>query len=236
MNGQMDVSFEIKALNKREFEGYGAIFGNVDRGGDVILPGAFTKSLGAHGRDGTLPQMLWMHDPKMVPGRWMAMSEDSAGLHVKGELADTTLGREMHTLLAMKAVRGLSIGYQTEDYGYDRSGHRQLKSVKLWEVSLVSLAMNPLASVDSVKSRLSSSGEYVPTEREFEHLVRDRMGVSKKVARFMTARLFDSGAGGMPDDPRRDADDVDPEQAKAMSDALAARAESLWLSAIQGRR
>ena len=79
----------------------------------------------------------------------------------------------MQSLLKMKAVRGLSIGYRTVDSDFTRDGVRQLKQVDLWEVSLVSLAMNPLAKVEAVKSRLSDIGEYVPTEREFEKILRD---------------------------------------------------------------
>jgi len=56
-----------------------------------------------------LPQMFWMHDAAQVPGFWKEMHEDGDGLFVKGELVDTQLGKEMHTLLSTKAVRGLSI-------------------------------------------------------------------------------------------------------------------------------
>lgn len=220
----LNVALEIKALGDREFEGYGSIFGNVDLGGDVVLPGAFKRSLAKHKSAGTLPQMFWMHRPDQVPGVYSQMSEDSDGLYVKGELVDTPLGNEMRTLLQKKAVRGLSIGYRAIDTEYDKDGNRLLKELDLWEVSLVSLAMNPLAKIEAVKSRLSAAGEYVPTEREFERLLRDA-GCSRKLAEVMAAKFCNGpDISGMLDDHLRDAGVVDGEaEASAAAEALAAK-------------
>ena len=198
MTQRISMALEVKALSNREFEGHGSIFKNVDLGGDIVLPGAFKRSLSEHKRDGALPQMFWMHDPSRVPGKWLEMHEDSKGLAVRGVLADTELGNEIHTLLKMDAVRGLSIGYVTRDQDFDKDGHRLIKEADLWEVSVVSLPMNPLAQVAHVKSRLSAAGEYVPTAREFESKLRD-IGCSKSIARRLIAQIFDDPeAGGMP--------------------------------------
>lgn len=183
------VALELKALDERELEGHGSVFKNVDLGGDVVLPGAFARTLAEHKRAGTLPQMFWMHSPAEVPGAWEDMREDERGLYVRGVLADTVLGNEMRTLVRMKAVRGLSIGYRLRDWDYDSDGNRLLKEIELWEVSLVSLAMNPLARVEAAKSRLSATGEYVPTKREFEHFLRGN-GYSRRFAEVAIAKIF----------------------------------------------
>ena len=108
------------------------------------------------------------HDPAQVPGAWTAMKEDTRGLYVKGVLADTQLGNEVRTLLGMKAVRGLSIGFSVPQRGmdYEEDGTRVIKEAELWEVSVVSLPMNPRATVMHAKTRLSAAGEYVPTAQE----------------------------------------------------------------------
>ena len=210
---QHSVNFEIKSIGPREFEGYGSIFGNADLGGDIVVPGAFRESLRAHKAAGTLPMMFWMHDPTQVPGVWLDMDEHKRGLYVRGEIVDTVLGRDVRTLLDKKAVRGLSIGYQPTQSDWDQSGHRLLKQVDLHEVSIVSMAMNPLAQIEALKARLSAHGEYVPTLREVENRLRTA-GFSKSMTRRIGEYLFDSeNAGGMPGEPRRDADEVevDPE-------------------------
>ena len=191
MKTNLTIPLEVKALNDREFEGHGSVFGNEDLGGDVVLPGAFKRTLASHEKAGALPQMFWMHDPAKVIGKWTEMSEDAAGLRVKGVLADTQLGNEVRTLLKMDAVRGMSIGYRTVDSDFDKDGRRLLKELELWEVSVVSLPMNPLAQVVHAKSQLSALGEYVPTPREFEHTLRD-VGCSQKTAKAILSKVYDA--------------------------------------------
>lgn len=212
----LNISFEVKTLGSREFEGHGSVFRNVDLGGDIVVPGAFKRSLAKHKSDGGLPPMFWMHNPDQVPGVWHEMSEDDRGLYVKGELVDTQLGNEIRTLLQKKAVRGMSIGYRAGDVDFDEDGNRLLKEIDLWEVSIVSLAMNPLAQVSAAKARLSHLGEYIPTAREIERILREN-GFSKTSAKTLVARLDldDTESGGMLD-PRWDAGDVDEEAARAI--------------------
>ena len=203
------VPLEIKSIGPKEFTGYGSIFGNEDDGGDIIVPGAFKQTLAEHKAAGTMPLMFWMHRPDPVPGVWVDMREDSKGLYVHGEIIDTSLGRDVHKLLEKKAVRGLSIGYRPVDVDY-KNDVRLLKRVQLGEVSIVSMAMNPLAQVEQVKAQLSAAGEYVPTEREFEDYLR-KLGCSRNVARALCAKLFDgfSSTSGMLDDDQWDAGAAD---------------------------
>lgn len=221
MSKYLTTSLEIKNLDDREFEGHGSIFGNEDLGGDIVLPGAFKRTLAKHQKDGALPQMFWMHDPSRVAGKWTSMHEDDDGLHVKGILADTPLGNEIRTLLKMDAVKGLSIGYRTVKDAFDGAGRRLLKELELWEVSVVSLPMNPLAQVAHAKSQLSASGEYVPTPREFEHALRD-VGCSQRVAKTIISKMNDGEERDVitvTDDAERDA----LAALKSLEDSLVAR-------------
>lgn len=149
-----------------EFEGYGAVFGNVDSYGDVIQPGAFKRTLREAKKAGTWPSMLLQHGggwagsaEDMTPiGVWTDFSEDEKGLRITGRLADTSRGREVYTLLKMEprpAIDGLSIGYiakKFENGTKPGEPRRKLTDVELLEVSLVTFPANPLARVDAVKS------------------------------------------------------------------------------------
>lgn len=201
MTQYSDVPLEIKAITGRLFSGYGAVFGNVDRGGDIVVPGAFKKSLEQHRDEGTMPSMFWMHHKDEVPGVWLDMREDRKGLGVDGEILDTVLGKDVQLLLSRKAVRGLSIGYVPKVTDWDRDGNRLLKEVELVETSIVSIAMNPLARIEQIKARLSRDGEYVPTERELEDLLR-KAGCSRNVSRLLVAKMMDGevDTSGMLDD------------------------------------
>lgn len=193
---RITTSLEIKSLSNMQFEGHGSIFGNVDWGNDVVMPGAFKRTLAEHKSEGTLPSMFWMHDPSRVAGKWLDMREDENGLVTKGELAPTDLGKEIHTLLKMEAVKGLSIGYIPTLTDYTNDGVRLIKEVDLIEVSIVSIPMNPKAQIAHVKSRLSARGEYVPTENEISELKRDterffmNRGLNKRNATKFASNIF----------------------------------------------
>jgi HK97 family phage prohead protease len=227
-----NLRLEIKALGSREFEGHGSVFGNVDLGGDIVARGAFKDTLAQHSRDGTMPQLFWMHQPDQVPGKWVEMEEDEKGLRVRGVLASTPLGDEMHTLLKMKALHGLSIGFRIVDREWrddeEYGAVRVLKAIDLWEVSLVSLAMNPLARVTASKSRLSELGEYVPLPSELEDILRDA-GMSRAVAKTMVSKMR---RGGLADEAEPGLREADGTSEADVLRALKASEEAIQLSAI----
>ena len=147
--------------------GYGSVFGVRDLHADIVEAGAFAASIADHKAAKTAPAMLWGHDPDRPIGVWDSFSEDQYGLKVSGRLnLDTQDGKEALALLKQGAFNGLSIGYRVNPGGaaIDRGGVRRLKSVELWEVSLVTFPSNRSARVDGVKS--------MSTRREFEGFLR----------------------------------------------------------------
>lgn len=145
--------FELKGADDGRIEGYGAVFGNRDTGGDVIAPGAFAESLKA----GRMPKMLYQHDPSTVIGVWDRVEEDAHGLRVAGRLIlDTDAGRNVRALLREKAIDGLSIGYRTVQADRRADGARRILKAELWEVSVVAFPMNEAAKVTGVKELKSA--------------------------------------------------------------------------------
>lgn len=129
-------------------EGYASLFGVSDQGGDVVLAGAYRKSLDRLRAEGRQVKMLWQHDPAQPIGVWDDIREDAKGLWVRGRiLADVAKGREAAALIAAGAIDGLSIGYRTITAEKDTKGQRLLREVELWEVSLVTFPMLPQARV-----------------------------------------------------------------------------------------
>jgi len=146
-------SFEIKSLDEEGvFEGYGAIFDNVDSYNDIIVKGAFKDSLKKR-----KPKLLWQHNTDQPIGIYEIVKEDDIGLYVKGKLAiKTEKGREVYELLKMGALDGLSIGYSLWDsdskYTIDeKKKTRTIQKASLYEVSLVTFPANPKALITDVK-------------------------------------------------------------------------------------
>jgi len=160
-----NVELDIKELNNEgEFEGYASKFGIVDQGGDVVEPGAFSKTLAEHETRGSMPKMLWQHNPNKPIGVFTNMKEDDTGLYVKGKiLTEVPDGAATLALLRNNAIDGMSIGYRTVDADYQRRGDgsqvRRLKELALWEVSVVTFPMQMEAQVTGVKSDLLKSEE-----------------------------------------------------------------------------
>ena len=135
---------EVTVTDGTVISGYASLFGKSDQGGDTVEKGAYGASL-AKGRG---VKMLWQHDPAQPIGVWDEVREDATGLWVKGRLlTDVAKGREAASLIAAKAIDGLSIGYRTVKARKDDKGGRLLSELELWEVSLVTFPMLPDARV-----------------------------------------------------------------------------------------
>ena len=129
-------------------EGYASYFGDADQGGDVVLAGAYLKSLEKLSADKRQVKMLWQHDPAQPIGIWDEVREDKCGLYVKGRLLEAVgRGREAAALIGAGAIDGLSIGYRTVRATKNDKGQRLLQELELWEVSLVTFPMLPSARV-----------------------------------------------------------------------------------------
>ncbi len=187
---RLDVPFELKSIATLTrddgvevgvFEGLASTFGNRDMLGDVVEPGAFAGTIARPGRI----KMLWQHDARAPIGVWERIHETGAGLEVKGRLIlEVQQARETLALLKAGAVDALSIGFSVRRGGaaFDReSGVRRIKSVELWEISVVTFPANPRARVDRIKAR--AQGGRLPTEREFERLLMRDAGFSRSQAR-----------------------------------------------------
>lgn len=145
------------AAPKGVIEGYASIFNEVDRGNDIVLPGAFTKSL-RDKRSTRLP-MLVGHAQRIPVGVWQEMREDSKGLFVRGWIdIESQDGGQLYRVMKQKAEIGISIGYRAIQVEYrqekDRDQIRLLKEVDLYEISLVTIPMCDGARITAVKSQI----------------------------------------------------------------------------------
>lgn len=194
------------------FEGYASTFGERDLGGDIVEPGAFTKTIKARGPKGV--KMLADHDPRERIGVWTDLLEDSKGLYVKGRLlTEKSNGREALIDLKAGALDAMSIGFRSKSDSYDgRRRARLLKEVDLLEISLVPFPMNEGARVTAVKSVQDMDAE---DWREIEATLRmkglSRTDAVKAVSGFKEWLRRDAGE---PETSPRDEDGA------ALADAL----------------
>ncbi|MGH2622039.1 MAG: HK97 family phage prohead protease [Sphingobacterium sp.] len=141
-------SIKDVSVENRRVTGYGSVFDFKDSDGDIIVKGAFKKTL-TEKRSRVL--FLYQHDPTLILGKPDVLVEDSKGLYFEASIPDTRLGGDVIKLLEAGILTEFSIGFQGIRKER-RADHTEIQEVKLWEISQVSWGANEMAQVTGMKS------------------------------------------------------------------------------------
>jgi HK97 family phage prohead protease len=133
--------------------GYASVFGRPDKGGDVVLPGAFA------GAAAPLP-LLWQHKQDEPIGFVESLAEDGRGLRITARIVGEGRGSEAAALVKAGAIDGLSFGYRVKAASPTRNG-RRLERLELVEVSLVTFPMQGEARVLGWQEEQTDAGREI---------------------------------------------------------------------------
>lgn len=183
-----------------EFEGYAAVFGNVDLGGDKIVKGAFADSLEKrYGSGGAGIPVYWNHnldDPFGNVGKTLEAKEDDHGLRVRVALdTETSWGKQTARLLKEQRVTQMSFSFDVQEGAFvdsDDGSFYELRKLDLFEVSVVPIGMNQATEIISVKALKEKEREDArqatpPKEETSLPMVEEIDGVPQVFARRETA-------------------------------------------------
>lgn len=155
------VPFSVKAagsddgLEDGQFEGYASVFGNTDSYGDIVVKGAFDRTLKSWGEKGDPIPLLWGHDlndPFSNIGTIDSAEEDDRGLKVRGTFdLDNPKAAQVYKLAKGRRTTGMSFAYAVNDSEQTDDGNL-LKDLDLFEASIVPIGANPEAGVLAVKA------------------------------------------------------------------------------------
>lgn len=217
------VSFKADGDGNGSFVGKAAGIGNVDRGGDVIAPGAFAGAIEGFLASGSI---LVGHDWDDVPVAMPVKAyEDSRHLYIEAEFHSDDDAQRVRRVMAERSAAGLetglSIGFRVGAPGYvyfesaaklaeycrgremdldyeqiaAHSGPVWLieKVEELFEVSVVTVPMNPRAVASSVKDLFGGDGAQVPLtlEDHIETVLAAAEGVRNRLSRYLAKRSDD---------------------------------------------
>jgi hypothetical protein len=171
-----NVRAQFKAVQdapQGTFEAIVSVFGNVDLGGDRVMPGAFAKSLAEWQSSGDRIPVIWSHDwddPMSHIGYVETAEERPEGLYVKARLdvENNTKASYIARLLKERRVREFSFGYfatgyrDVDDADYGRV--RELTEIDLFEVGPTLLGMNPDTVLLEAASRFHRSAKATADE------------------------------------------------------------------------
>lgn len=147
-------------------------FGNKDSDGDIILQGAYAKTIAENGPQGkNRIKMLWQHDSWKPIGRPDKLEETSEGLIVEGYVSDIQNG-DYRKMYEQGIITEHSVGFipMVEEYDRDKNVN-YIKEVKLFEYSAVTWGANDNTPVLGMKSK---------DKAEFNAFLVKRMNVLSK--------------------------------------------------------
>ena len=154
---KQQLRMEIKSISEDgSFSGRLSTYNNVDQGGDLVEPGAFTKTIQEHGNQ--IP-MLWQHKSDEPIGT-LTLTDTPSSLNVEGQLLmELPEARKAYLLIKARIVKGLSIGFKTVKDAMDGTV-RRLKEIRLFEGSVVTFPMDLNALITNVKSRRERKDDF----------------------------------------------------------------------------
>ena len=160
---------EMRALDNENMtvEGYAAVFDSVTDLGymkEVIDRNAF------EGSDMSDIVMKYNHENSVLPmartrGGSLQFDIDDHGLRIRANLPDTSVNRDIFTLIKEKVLSKMSFAFtvKTEEYDYETDTRRILAFDKIFDVSVVDV---PAYEATEVYAR--SKEQYEEEKRKYE--------------------------------------------------------------------
>lgn len=156
----------IKDMDSKQgiVTGYAASFGTLDADKDIIMPGAFTKTIKEQGPKSTQPRIkhLLNHNTSQPLGLLQVLKEDDKGLYYESKVGTNTVAVDFLKMVDSGLITEHSIGFNTirktitnPDADW-RDQTTQIHEVKLYELSsLTAWGANqytPLIGVKGIKN------------------------------------------------------------------------------------
>ena len=228
-----DMAVKVKAgpddgLPDGQFTAYASVFGNVDSYGDVVAPGAFAEDLASWEASGNPIPLLFGHnmsDPDFNIGHVVSAVEDAKGLLVTAQL-DLENPKALQTYRMLKGgrVNQMSFAYDVLDGGSvtetvdgEERNHFELRKLKLYEVSVVTIGANQETEILAVKSGANAlaaalKGGRVPAEKHLDSLRAAQEAIASVIK---AAEGNDQKQASGDPEAKSDASDEEPAGAKS---------------------
>lgn len=155
------VDFKSVTDAEGEFSALVSVFGNVDRVGDRVLPGAFAKTIKDWEAKSSQLPIVFAHNienPMMFIGAVKQLAESEHGLVVRGQLdinSDVPMlreyARQAHALLKSGTIRDFSFSYDARGKAAS-DGVMELEQIDLYEVGPCLVGANPETGLMAIKS------------------------------------------------------------------------------------
>lgn len=162
-NFKAQTTTKADGLKEGQFKALVSVFGNADTYGDVVLPGAFTKSLKEWEARGAQIPVIWSHDwqdPFSHVGTTVKAVETERGLEIIGEITPeeqeaNPKAAQIYRLLKSGRISQFSFAYDVVEGGmaeHDGEPVYELKELDLIEVGPCLIGVNQETELIGIKS------------------------------------------------------------------------------------
>lgn len=158
-----NATIDIKAgpqdgLDEGQFVAYASVFGNVDSYGDIVTKGAFANDLTRWEKSGNPIPLLFGHnmsDPDFNIGHVVKAEEDNVGLKITAQLdLENPKAKQVYRMLKGRRINQMSFAYDVVDGSTEKVDGQdvyEIRDMKLYEVSVVTVGANQETEILSVK-------------------------------------------------------------------------------------
>lgn len=153
-----------------------------DSYGDIVAPGAFTKTLAAREATGHPFPLCWNHDLDQIIGTVDSVEDTENGPLMKASFLDTPLAQEKRAIVKSGSVYQFSFAYAVTGWREPNEDEKAkgvqnvLTEVDLYEVSIVPIPANQHAVMTDVKSGRRNSGKDETAIRDAINLLQRVLG------------------------------------------------------------
>lgn len=156
-------TLELKADETGKIAGFFSTYEKTpDSYGDIIEPGAFTKTIEKRKASGHPFPLCWNHDFSSVIGVVDSVEEKEIGPYIEASFLDTALAQDVRKMVQSGAVYQFSFAYDVLSWREPTAEEKKmgvqnvLQEVEVFEVSVVTVPANQNAVVTDIKGAIEA--------------------------------------------------------------------------------
>lgn len=156
-------TLELKADETGKIAGFFSTYEKTpDSYGDIIEPGAFTKTIEKRKASGHPFPLCWNHDFSSVIGVVDNVEEKEIGPYIEASFLDTALAQDVRKMVQSGAVYQFSFAYDVLSWREPTAEEKKmgvqnvLQEVEVFEVSVVTVPANQNAVVTDIKGAIEA--------------------------------------------------------------------------------
>lgn len=157
-------TMQLKADEAGKISGFFSTYERTpDSYGDIILPGAFTKTIEKRKESGHPFPLCFNHDFSSVIGAVNTIEEKEQGPYIEADFLDTQLGQDVRKMVQSGAIYQFSFAYDVLGRRDPTDEERKngvvdvLTELEVYEVSVVTVPANQNAQVTDIKSVIETA-------------------------------------------------------------------------------